>query len=220
MPIAAVVTTSCGQLPGSYRPTGTSLPQVAVVCDALRHGGWTQVLASPTGGAVPIDPDGDGPEWASARADLDATTPLRALAPTAADVWIVLGGPGALGDLADDADLATLLRAAATGGAIVMAVDRGASALAARPLRGDPLAAGHRVTGHSDVEARRAPWTMASGPTTEQRLRAAGGRYSAGAAGRPNLVVDGHLVTAQNTASIGLAVAHVMAIAEPWRAVA
>ena len=129
-------------------------------------------------------------------------------------------GPAPLGDLADDADLATLLVGAAADGAVVMAVDHGASALAARPRRGDPLAAGRRVTGYSDAEARRAPWAMSSGPTTEQRLRAAGGRYYARAAGRPNLVVDGHFVTAQNTASIGLAVAHVLAIVEPWRAVA
>ena len=71
-------------------------------------------------------------------------------------MWIVLGGPGALGDLADDADLATLLQGAAADGAIVMAVDHGASALAARPRRGDPLTAGRRVTGPSDAEARRA----------------------------------------------------------------
>ena len=220
LPIAAVVTTSCGRLPGSDRPTGTSLPQVAIVGDALRHVGWTPVIASPAGGDVPVDPADDVAEWAAARAELAATTPLRALAPTAVGVWIVLGGPGALGDLADDAELATLLQGAAADGAVVMAVDHGAGALAARPRRGDPLAAGRRVTGASDAEARRAAWTMGNGPTTEQRLRAAGGRYCARAAGRPHLVVDGHLVTAQNTASIGLAVAHVLAIVEPWRAVA
>jgi hypothetical protein len=112
LPIAAVVTTSCGQLPGSDRPTGTSLPQVAVVCDALHHVGWTPVLASPAGGAVPIDPVGAGPEWAAARAELAATTPLRALSPPDVGLWIVLGGPGALGDLADDAELATRLQGA------------------------------------------------------------------------------------------------------------
>jgi hypothetical protein len=219
-PIAAVVTTSCGRLPGSGRPTGTSLPQVAIVVDALRHVGWTAVMVSPAGGAVPIDPADDVAEWALARAELAETTPLRALEPTSAGVWIVLGGPGALGDLADDGELATLLQGAAADGAIVMAVDHGTNALAARPHRGDPLAAGRRVTGPSDAEARRAALPTANGLTTEQRLRAAGGRYYARAAGRPHLVVDGHLVTAQNTASIGLAVAHVLAIVEPWRAVA
>jgi hypothetical protein len=220
LPIAAVVTTSCGRLPGSDRPTGTSLPQVAVVCDALHHVGWTPVLASPAGGAVPIDPVGAGPEWAAARAELAATTPLRALSRTDVGLWIVLGGPGAIGDLADDAELATFLQGATADGAIVMAVDHGTSALAARPHRGDPLASGRRVTGPSDAEARRALRPMGNGPTTERRLRAAGGRYDARAAGRPHLVVDGHLVTAQNTASIGLAIAHVLAIVEPWRAVA
>jgi putative intracellular protease/amidase len=218
--IAGVVTTSCGRLPWSRRPTGTSLPQVAIVTDALRHVGWTAVMASPLGGTVPVDPADDVPEWAAARAGLTATTPLRAIEPSMVGVWIVLGGPGALGDLADDAELATLLQGAAADGAIVMAVDHGAGALAARPRRGDPLATGRRVTGPSDAEARRPAWTAANGPTTEQRLRAAGGCYSARAPGRPHIVVDGHLITAQNTASIGLAVAHVLAIVEPWRAVA
>ena len=72
MPIAAVVTTSCGWLPGSYRPTGTSLPQVAVVCDALRHGG------SP----VETTLSRTGDEWLVAVRDPSADTP-----PTPAVRW-------------------------------------------------------------------------------------------------------------------------------------
>ncbi len=220
MPNATVVTTSCGRLPGSERPTGTSLPQLAVVTAALHHAGWTVLLTSPCGGPAPVDPTERISEWAHATAALEDTTPLAALPADPSDAWIVLGGPGARGDLADAPGLAARLARAAASGAIVMTVGHGAATLAATPPGGTPLAAGRRVTGRSDAEERQDPSSRGSSPTIEQRLRSVGARVYVGAAGRPNLVVDGHLVTAQNTASVGLAITHVIAIAEPWRAVA
>ena len=134
---------------------------------------------------------------------------LHAIDLDAADLLIVAGGPGAVHDLADDGDLAQLLLRTLQCGRPVAAVGHGVAALA-RPA----VVAGRRVTGCTDAEEL----TVLRRPTassTEQRLRAAGARFYARPPGRPHLVVDGHLVTAQNTASIGLAVVHALTVARP-----
>lgn len=209
MPIAVIATTSLATTPGSGRPTGGSLTQLGIVADALAHAGWTAVIASPAGGPAPFDPREDAAEWEPFVEHADATVKLQALDPDTADLLVVAGGPGAVHDLADDADLRRLVLRTLQCGRPLVAIGHGVAALA------DPaLVAGRRVTGCTDAEelaALRRP----SASSTEQRVRAAGARFYARPPGRPHLVVDGHLVTAQNTASIGLAIVHALTIARP-----
>src|SRR4051812_28073941 len=156
MTTAVLVATSCRSLPGSPRQTGVSLPQFGAVRWALLAQGWHLVLASPAGGAVPVDAGTWSEEWAGAAGllgDSEGPADPRNLN---ADVWIVLGGHGALVDLARDDALAASLAGAVETGATVVGIDHGAAALAAARNRdGTPVIAGRRVTGRSDSEERQ-----------------------------------------------------------------
>lgn len=210
MPTAVIVTTSCATTPGNQRPAGGSLIQLGIAADALAHAGWTTVIASPAGGPVPFDPHEDAGEWAPFVELADASVRLHAIDLDAAELLMVAGGPGAVHDLADLADLQHLVLRTLQCGRPLVAIGHGVAALAA-----PSLVAGRRVTGSTDAEeliALRPP----AATSTEQRLRTAGARFYARPPGRPHLVVDGHLVTAQNTASIGLAIVHALTIAQPF----
>jgi hypothetical protein len=91
-------------------------------------------------------------------------------------------------------------------------LDHGAAALAGmRAADGIPLIAGRRVTGRSDAEERHVRHLGGPGPSAEQRLRAAGGRYTAGPLWRANAIRDGAVLTAQNPASTALALGLLLA---------
>jgi putative intracellular protease/amidase len=203
MTTAVLVATSCPSLPDSERRTGVSLPQFGVIRRALSACRWQLILASPSGGDVPVDAGTWSEEWAGAATALAGSAALGELGDTGADVWIVLGGHGALVDLAEDAVLAALLARALRDGAMVVGIDHGAAALATvRHQDGAPWLAGRRVTGRSDAEERFTRHLGIAGRSTEQRLRAAGARYTAGPPWTAHAVADGHIVTAQNPASI------------------
>lgn len=209
MPTAVIVTTACPTTPCSNRPAGGSLIQLGVTIDGLTHAGWTPLIASPAGGPAPFDPREDAAEWVPFVEHAEATVPLGALDVDGADLVLVLGGPGAVHDLAEDADVRRLVVRTLRCGRPLIAIGHGVAALAATSI-----VAGRRVTGCTDAEelvALRRP----AASSTERRLRAAGARFYARPPGRPHLVVEGHLVTAQNTASIGLAVVHALTIARP-----
>ncbi len=207
MSTAVIVATSCSQLPGSERRTGVALPQLGMVGSILIRSGWHVVLASPAGGPVPVDAGSLSEEWASVSDRLADSGALRELNGFDGDAWVVLGGHGALVDLPEEPILARLLGHALLAGQPILGVDHGAASFA-RLMTPDglPFVAGARVTGRSDAEERDVRHDRIPGLSTEQRLRAAGARYEAGPAWKPYAVVDGLLVTAQNSASIPLAI--------------
>lgn len=170
------------------------------------------MTASPAGGAVPVDAGSLSEEWAVVTDRLGGSIPLQDLADADVHAWVVLGGHGALVDLPREPFLARLLTRAVLQGRPVLAIDHGAAALAGlRTPDGVPVVARMRVTGRSDAEERFVRHDRIPGPSTEQRLRAAGALFAAGAEWRPHVVVDGPLVTAQNTASTPLAVSALLA---------
>jgi putative intracellular protease/amidase len=204
---AVIVATSCSRLPGSQRRTGVALPQFGMVGKSLICSGWRVVLASPAGGAVPVDVGSLSEEWAGVSDQLADSVALRDLDGIDGDTWVVLGGHGALVDLPEEPILARLLSDALQAGQPVLGVDHGAASFAGlMTSNGFPFVAGARVTGRSDAEERDVRHDRIPYLSTEQRLRAAGARYAAGPAWKPYVVVDGPLVTAQNSASIPLAI--------------
>ncbi len=200
---AVLVATSCHMLPASDHRAGVALAQFGAVRNALLRYGWGVTLASPQGGVVPVDAGSWSEEWAGAADYLSDSMALRDLDSTDADTWIILGGHGALVDLPENPTLARLLGLAAAAGQLIVGLDHGAATLAEIRMSDDvPMVTGLRVTGRSDAEERdvRHHWTPR--PSTEQRLRAAGARYSAASAWEPYVVAEGSLMTAQNPASV------------------
>lgn len=211
MPTAVLVTTSCSQLPGSERRTGVALSQFGIVSNSLRRAGWQVTLASPAGGPVPVDAGTLSEEWAGVSDRLADSFALRDLDNLDGDIWIVLGGHGALIDLPEEPILARLLGRALLAGQPILGIDHGAASFAGLTAPdGLPFVAGARVTGRSDAEERDIRHARIS-LSTEQRLRAAGAHYTAGPAWKPYALVDGLLVTAQNSASIPLAISMLFA---------
>jgi putative intracellular protease/amidase len=207
MSTAVLVATSCSRLPGTERRTGVALPQFGMVGNSLIRSGWRVVLASPAGGAVPVDAGSLSEEWAGVSSRLSDSVALRDLDSLDGDIWVVLGGHGALVDLPAEPILARLLSHALLAGQPILGIDHGAASLAGLLTPdGLPFLAGARVTGCSDAEERDVRHHRIPGLSTEQRLRAAGARYTAGPAWKPYAVIDGSLVTAQNSASIPLAI--------------
>jgi putative intracellular protease/amidase len=207
MSTAVLVATSCSQLPGTKRRTGVALPQFGMVGNSLIRSGWSVVLASPAGGAVPVDAGSLSEEWAGVSDRLADSVPLRDMNSLDGDIWVVLGGHGALMDLPEEPILAQLLGRALLAGQPVLGVDHGSASLAGLMAPdGLPFVAGARVTGRSDTEERDVRHHQIPVPSTEQRLRDAGARYAAGPAWKPYAVIDGPLATAQNSASIPLAI--------------
>lgn len=212
MPTAALIATSCCTLPGTDRRTGVALSQFGLVRRRFIRSDWRVVLASPAGGAVPVDAGSLSEEWAVVADRLTDSVALRDLDGSGVDAWVVLGGHGAMVDLPEDPVLERLLGLALLRGQPVLGLDHGAATLGGVwTPDGRPVAAGMQVTGRSDAEEREVRHHRIAGLSTEQRLRAAGARYSAGPAWEPYAVADGVLVTAQNPASVPLALSMLFA---------
>ncbi len=219
--------TAWTQKDGSQRPTGFWAEEFVAPHQALTAAGCAITVATPGGKPAVVDAlslsievnHGDAAKVAALAAYLDTQADtLRAPRPLAQielggfDAVFVPGGHGPMQDLAVDADAGRLLAAAiAHPGKLVAAVCHGQAALLAA---GDAAAwafRGRRLTGFSNAEetqtglAANAPWLL------EDRLRAAGAEFEAGAPWSEFVVVDGNLVTGQNPASAGAAARAVLA---------
>src|SRR6266567_3799083 len=126
--------------------------------------------------------------------------------PASYDVVFVVGGHGPMQDLAVDPNIGDLLAAMLDNPSkIVVAICHGLAAfLSAYRADGTWLFRGRELTGFSNEEetqasfAGNAPWLL------EDRLRLAGANYIAKPAWTPHAVVDGNLITGQQSSSAGV----------------
>jgi putative intracellular protease/amidase len=208
-----MVLSSCAQIPGCDRKTGAWLEELAAPFYAFRAAGVQVTLASPAGGAAPIDPASldDGFQSDATRrfaADSEAQAALadtRALGSIQAktyDAVFYSGGLGPVFDLAQDTTSTALIEAFDRAGKPVAAVCHGVAALRqAKAVDGQPLVHGRDVTGFSNSEEQAAHGTGLVPFLLEDELKRLGGRYSSGADWSTHVVVDGKLITGQNPAS-------------------
>lgn len=222
---ALIVVTSHDRLGDTGKQTGYYLPEVTHPYYALLDAGVEVDVASPRGGAAPMDPSsGDRTDPANARfldtpADRDKasrTTRLADVAPSAYDAILFAGGHGTMWDFREDRDVQRLAAAIHENGGVVAAVCHGPAALVdVRLSSGEYLVAGKRVTGFSNDEEEAAELTKVVPFLLETLLVEHGGRYEK-AAGlwKEHVVTDGRLVTGQNPASaagVGREVARLLA---------
>ena len=211
---ALIVVTSHDRLGDTGKQTGYYLPEVTHPYYALLDAGVEVDVASPRGGAAPMDPSsGDRKDPANARfldtpADRDKaarTTRLADVDPSAYDAILFAGGHGTMWDFREDRDVQRLAAAIHENGGVVAAVCHGPAALVdVRLSSGEFLVAGKRVTGFSNDEEEAAELTNVVPFLLESLLVEHGGRYEK-AAGlwKEHVVTDGRLVTGQNPASAG-----------------
>jgi putative intracellular protease/amidase len=206
-PRVLLVVSSAGKGAGETRP-GFEMDELSQAWNTLQDNGVILGIASPRGGAVEADRyDPDDPDNARFLADplaKDALADTRAIAEVSPAEWdavFVIGGKGAMLDLATDARLGALISRIHADGGVVAAVCHGAAALAtARDAAGRPLVAGRQVTGFTNEEesqfAKR--WRDQYPFLIEDELARQGARWSEAPLMLPHVVVDGRLVTGQN----------------------
>ena len=209
---AVVVATNHGTL-DIGKPTGVFASEMTVPYYAFLDAGMDVDIASPLGGAVPVDPMSLKPVIRTAEDDRfladdelrDKVTRSLAIGDldiTDYDIVFLAGGWGAAFDFGFSEQLADQITAANAAGKIIGGVCHGPLGLInARGVDGEPLVAGRRVSAVSDKQVRELG--IESTPHhPETELRRVGAEFESETKFRDPLanhwVVDGNLVTGQN----------------------
>jgi putative intracellular protease/amidase len=206
---------------GNGERTGVWLEEIALPYVAFRDAGHEVVIATPNGGAVPIDPRSEAageqqPQWAQARAAMANTAPVSdALRAQDFDAVFVPGGHGAMVDLVEPGDVHRILREAFARDRIVAAVCHGPVVFAGlRDEHGRLLLAGRRIAVFTDAEERAVKLDQVMPFLLESRLREEGAKVVTAPLFDANVQVDGNLITGQNPpSSAGVAEAVLAALA-------
>ena len=208
-----MVLTSHDRLGDTGKKTGLWLEELAAPYYAFRDAGAEVVLASPAGGAAPVDPKSDEPDFQTdhtrrfsdddiAQAQLASTIRVDAVMPEEFDAVFYPGGHGPLWDLAEDPDSLALIGDILSSGKPLALVCHAPGALRhAKDAAGKALIAGRRVTGFANSEEDAVGLTDVVPFLVEDALKEAGGIYSKGEDWQPYVVTDGNLITGQNPAS-------------------
>ena len=205
-----MVLTSHDALGDTGKPTGFWLEEFAAPYYVFRDGGAEVVLASPAGGAPPVDPASDG-EDAQTEATrrfkqdndvqqaLASTHRLADVANDRYDAVFYPGGHGPLWDLAEDADSIGLIERSYADGTPLGLVCHAPGALRrAKNDKGGPLVNGLKVTGFTNSEEEAVGLTEVVPFLVEDMLKDNGANYSRGDDWASHVVVAGNLVTGQN----------------------
>lgn len=210
-----VVVTSAEEYSAAGFRTGLWLGELTHFYDVVTEAGHEVVIASITGGRVPLDPEslstlmlkqGDTGKRYRDRAFmdlLDDTVSVHDVVGEDFDAIYLTGGHGTMFDFPNNPDLARLIQRLDAQGKVVSAVCHGpAGFLGVRREDGTPLLQGREVTGFSWPEEKLAGRAKVVPFRLDDRLREEGADYKK--ALRPlasNVVVDGRLVTGQNPTS-------------------
>ena len=206
MAAVLMLVTSAGRMPDG-EPTGLWLEEFATPWHVLQGSGHAVTVASPRGGAAPVDPRSredarQHPQWAEAERLLQATAPLQDQRADDYAAVFIAGGHGTMFDFPDNAALAALLRDVHAQGKPIAAVCHGPAAfVGATAADGRPLVAGRTLTAFSDDEERAVQLDRAVPFLLSSRLAELGATVENGPAFEPNVRRDGWLITGQNPMS-------------------
>jgi len=188
-------------------PTGLWLEEFAIPYQLFRRAGLEVTVASPRGGATPIDPNSNPTpeqeqEWAEAREALKETLPVDDVGALAHGAVFLPGGHGTMFDLPTNTRLRTILGQMAAAGRVIAAVCHGPAGLVSlRNEDGSPWVAGKRLTAFTDEEEREVQLAAAMPFLLETRLRELGANVVTAPNWTDHTEVDGNLVTGQNPQS-------------------
>ena len=207
------VVTSANRMGTAPDPTGSWLEEIAAPYYAFRDARCQVTIASPKGGAAPIDPKSNEPANqtastrrfeadATAQAALKATVTLASVNPDNFDAIFFAGGHGTMEDFPVHPTVKRLVEVFYALGKPVSSVCHGPACLvgATKP-NGEPLVKGHRFTCFTNQEEiivgldKQVPFLL------ESRLTQQGGKAACTVPFAANVVVDEHLITGQNPVS-------------------
>jgi len=196
-------------------PTGAWLEELAASYWVFKDAGCAVVLASPQGGAAPLDPMSLESDWltaagrrfhsdSGAMSALAATVKLDAIDPDAFDAAYMVGGVATAWDFPGNAELSRVVSGLFVRGQPVAGVCHGVLGLVnAKDADQQPIVAGRQVTGISNAEEVLTGFDKIVPVLPETRLRQLGGIYRCAQPFAECVVVDGNLLTGQNPASAG-----------------
>jgi putative intracellular protease/amidase len=210
-----MVVSSIDHVDANGTRTGAWLEELAASYYVFADSGCDVTIASPCGGAGPLDPLSLEAPWLTGsgtrfRADplatqkLANTRRLADLRDQAFDAIYCVGGAATAWDFPRDTELAAIVGSLHAKGKPVAGVCHGVLGLtAARTSNGAPIVAQRDVTGISNAEETLTGFDKLVPVLPETRLRELGGRYSCAAPLAAHVVVDENLLTGQNPASAG-----------------
>jgi putative intracellular protease/amidase len=215
-----MIVTSNAQMGSSGKPTGIWAEELAAPYYALLDADVKVTLASPSGGAVPIDAGSLKPLGQNA-ACVDRMLADESLQHSLAhtgtagshrgadfDAVFFPGGHGTMWDLPTDSGVTQAVESAFQAGRFIASVCHGAAGLVtARRADGESIVKDLKVNSFTDAEEAAVGLTDVVPFLLESRLRALGGRFEHAANWQPFVVRDGLLITGQNPQSSEL-VAH------------
>ncbi|MEP6501786.1 MAG: type 1 glutamine amidotransferase domain-containing protein [Betaproteobacteria bacterium] len=204
---ALFVATSSDRL-ASGHPTGLWVEEFAVPYMAALDADIRVVVASPAGGAIPLDAksapsDSEKETWAPALAALGSSVTLASVQHEDFDAIFIPGGHGPMVDLAHDTILHALVARHDAGGKLIAAVCHGPAALVyAQRADGKPFFDGRRATGFTDTEERLAGLHDKVPFLLEDAMKSKGADFhSALLPLLSHIEHDGNLLTGQNPRS-------------------
>lgn len=210
---ALIVATNHGVL-DIGKPTGVFASELTAPYYVFLDAGMEVDVASPSGGAVPVDPQSLKPVLRSVdddrfladdvlRAKVTDSLPVGDLDMGAYDIVFLAGGWGAAFDFGSSTVLADQMTSANELGKVLGGVCHGPLGLRnATGTDGRPLVEGRRISAVTDKQVRELGIGGSTPQHPETELRAKGARFESETRFRDPLanhwVVDGNLVTGQN----------------------
>jgi putative intracellular protease/amidase len=219
-PQILMIITSNAEMGSSDRQTGFWAEEVAVPYYELVDAGAEVILASPKGGAVPVDPSSVKPTGENdaiverhladkeLQARLSATKKTGDIVDMPVDAFDAIffpGGHGTMWDLPTDAGVTALVETAFANNKFVASVCHGAAGLVtAKRADGESVVKDLRVSAFTDEEEKAVGLEAVVPFMLETRLRELGCQFEGAANWVPFAVRDGNLITGQNPQSSDL----------------
>ncbi|WP_299247919.1 type 1 glutamine amidotransferase domain-containing protein [uncultured Lacinutrix sp.] len=207
------VLTSHDKLGDTGKKTGFWVEEFASPYYSLLDKGADITIATPNGGAAPIDPSSDSPDAATeaterfnkdadAKSKIANTNKLSDMNADDFDAVFYPGGHGPLWDLANDVTSIALIEKFNTQDKPVAFVCHAPAALkGVKNADGTPLVKGKKVTGFTNTEEAAVGLTDVVPFLVEDMLNENGGIYSKKEDWAAYAIQDGNLITGQNPAS-------------------
>ena len=208
-----IVATSHERLGDTGRMTGVWLEELCMPYYVFKEAGALITLASPRGGAVPLDPKSESIIVSTATTrlflkDPETTALLAHSLPLGTqraqdfDLVFLTGGNGPAWDFAGNGVLKELLEDFTRQHKLIGAVSHGvAGLLGLRNSLGEPLVKGRRITAFSNSEEQLSGLATVMPFSLQSTLTGLGAIYSRGPDFEKYCVKDGNMITGQNAAS-------------------
>lgn len=207
------VLTSHDKLGDTGKKTGFWVEEFASPYYTLLDKGATIIIATPKGGAAPIDPSSDGPDAATAATEryfkdddtkqkIANTKVLADMNPDDFDAVFYPGGHGPLWDLTNDANSVALIEKFDRQEKPIAFVCHAPAVLKdVKNADGTALVKGKKITGFSNLEEAAVGLSEVVPLLLEDMLIESGAFYSNADKWAPYAVQDGNLISGQNPAS-------------------